>query len=158
MAGPPVRQTGSTVAGATAASVVVTIPSGVVAGDVVIVSIYKENTNAVTPPAGYTEKPASGPSTTAPQAQHTFWHRASGSESGTVTFSWTGSVFCAATADRISGCVSTGDPVEGTPATNSSNASVATLNVSLAATSANTLLYWAGTDFTGGNAWTPPTG
>lgn len=155
---PPVRQTGTTLTGASAASAVVTLPAGIAAGDVVIVSLYKENTAAVTPPAGYTEKPASGPTTTAPQAQHTFWHRASGSESGTVTFSWTGSVFRAATADRISGCISSGDPIEGAPAANSSNASVTTLNVSLAATSTDTLLYWAGTNFAGGNTWTPPAG
>jgi len=156
----PVLQTSTTSAGATSASVAVTYPASIAANDIVIVSIYKENANAVTPPAGFSEIPTA-PTTTAVQAQHTFWYRAAGGETGTVTFSWTGSVFHAAAAHRISGCTTSGNPYENTlsaPSTNSSNTSVATLNVSIASTSANTLLYWAGTDFTGGNVWTVPGG
>ena len=153
----PVLQTSSTLTGANGTSAVVTLPSGVTADDIIIVSIYKENTNAVTPPAGYAEI-GTAPTTTAPQGQYTFWFRAAGGESGTVTFSWTGNVFRAAAAHRISGCTTSGNPYEGTLATNSSNSNVTTLNVSLASTSANSLLYWGGTNFAGGNTWTAPTG
>lgn len=153
----PVVQTSTALAGAAAANAVVTLPSGIQDRDIVLVTIYKENTNAVTTvPAGFAEK-GTAPTTTAPQAQHTFWKRMSGGETGTITFAWTGSVFRAASAVRISGCASTGDPIEGINS-NSSNTSVATLSTSLAATSADTLLYFAATDFTGGNAWAPPSG
>lgn len=152
----PVWQSRTTLTGSADTSAIVTLPSSLAANDIVLVILYKENINAVTPPAGYSEE-GTAPTTTAPQAQHIFWYRAAGGESGTVTFSWTGSVFRAATAHRITGCITTGDPIEGIN-TNASNASVSTLNVSLASTSADSLLVWAGTDFAGGNTWTPPTG
>jgi hypothetical protein len=153
---PPVRQNGTNVTAANGASAVVTLPASIAANDVLVVSIYKENTNAVTPPAGWTEK-GTAPTTTGPQAQHTFWFRCAGGESGTVTFSWTGSVFRAATCDRFSGCITSGDPIEGINTNTTGAGSATTLNVSLGSTSANTLLYWAGTNFVGGNSWTPPT-
>ena len=153
----PALQTSTSLTGGNGTSAVVTLPASIAANDIIIVSIYKENTNAVTPPAGYAEI-GTAPTTTAPQGQYTFWYRAAGGESGTVTFSWTGNVFRAAAAHRISGCITSGNPYEGALATNSSNSNVATLNVSLASTSADSLLWWAGTDFAGGNTWTAPTG
>lgn len=153
----PVWQTVATLAGADATSAVVTLPTGIVAGDIVLIALYKENTAAITPPAGYTQKAQTA--TTAVQQHTLFWHRASGSESGTVTFSWTGSAWRAATADRISGCASSGDPWDSAPATALSNTAVSTSPaVSLAATSTDTLLYFSATNFNGGNAYTPPTG
>lgn len=151
----PVWQSGTTVTAAADTSAVVTLPSSIAVNDIVVVTLYKENTNAVTPAAGFTEK-GTAPTTTAPQAHHVFWKRMSGGESGTVTFSWTGSVFRAASAHRITGCITSGDPIEGM-GTAQSNASVSTLNVSLGSSSANSLLVWSGTDWTGGSGWTAPT-
>ena len=151
----PVWVSGTTLTAANGTSAVVTLPSSISANDIVLISIYKEDTGAVTPAAGFTEK-GTAPTTTAPQGQYTFWKRMSGGESGTVTFSWTNNVFRAATANRITGCITTGDPIEGFNTNFNNSSSGTSPAVSLGSTSVDTLLYWAGTDFTGGNTWTAP--
>lgn len=152
----PVWQTSTTLAASGAANAVIAIPGApLTANDVIIVTIYKENTAAVTPHSGYTEK-GTAPTTTAPQAQHTFWFRAAGGETGNLTFSWTGSVFRAATAHRITGCITTGDPIEAINANFNNSAASPTPAVSLGATSVDSLLYWAATNWQGGNAYTAP--
>lgn len=156
----PIWQTSTSLAGGSAANAVIAIPGApLTANDVVLVTIYKESTAAVTPHAGYTQKTATGvpPTTTAPQAQHTFWFRAAGGETGNLTFSWTGAAWRAATAHRITGCVTTGDPIQDIVGA-FSNSNVATLAASLAAGTGDTLLYLAQTNFTGGNSYTSPAG
>jgi hypothetical protein len=60
-----------------------------------------------------------------------------GGETGNLTFSWTGAVFRAATAHRITGCITTGDPIQDV-ITAFSNTNVSTLAVSLAAGTSTT--------------------
>jgi hypothetical protein len=53
----PVWQVSTTLAGGSAANAVIAIPGApLTANDVILVTIYKENTAAVTPHSGYTEK------------------------------------------------------------------------------------------------------
>jgi hypothetical protein len=152
----PVFESRTNLVGANGASAVITYPASIAAGDILLVHIYKENTAAVTPPDGtWTLKGST--TTTAPQHHLVFWKRAAGGETGTVTFSWTGSVFRATTCERYSNCAATGDPIEAITF-NQTNSSVTTLNVSLASTSPDSMLIWSGTSFTGGNTWTTPTG
>lgn len=152
----PVFESRTNLTGANGASAVITYPASIAAGDILIVHIYKENTAAVTPPDGtWTLKGST--TTTAPQHHLVFWKRAAGGETGTVTFSWTGSVFRSTTCERYSNCAGSGDPIEAI-AFNQTNSNVTTLNVSLAATSPDSMLIWSGTSFTGGNTWTTPTG
>lgn len=149
--------TGGSGAGTTAAFDLTSL--SVAAGDLILVFLYKENTAAMTPPGGYTQKAQT--TATVSVIEHTlFYHQASGSESGTVTFSWTGSTWRDGYAIKISGAVTSGDPFDGTPATGTSgSSSVSTAPaVSLAATSANTLLVYSQTNFAGTINFTPPTG
>jgi len=137
-----------------AASSVVTLPASIAANDVCVVTIYKENLAAVTPPAGFTEKTGTGvpPAVGSQQAQYTFWKRMAGGESGTVTFSWTGAAFQTWTCDRVSGCVTSGDPIEAIAGASSNTSTTAEPAVSLASTSANSLLYHAACNFLGGDS------
>lgn len=89
------------------------VPTGAAAGDVVVVFLHRwESINpVVTAPSGFTRK-----------AQYTagdgvakidvWWKRLTGSDAGTYSFSWTGSMFAAAHAICMTGVVSTGDPIE----------------------------------------------
>jgi hypothetical protein len=152
----PAWQSAAYTTGVSAASVAVNLPAGIVAGDLVAVFLYKENSATVTPPAGYTQEVVAAATN---HSQYLFWHRATGAESGTVTFSWTGAVWREAHAHRISGAAASGDPFSGGTASTAVNntAGTTTPAVSLTTTDPQTLLIWGGTSFTGG-AWTPPTG
>lgn len=151
----PIWQSRTTSAQATAASVAVTYPASLANTDIVIVVLYKENTNAVTVPDGtWTLK--NSVSTTAVQHHLIYWKRCTGGETGTVTFSWTGSVYSGATAHRITGCVTSGDPIEDVNSNFSNTGVTVTPAVSLASTSTDSLLLWTGSNFAGGNSWTPP--
>ena len=154
----PVWQTGVATAGTTATSKAVTLPSSIAANDIVIVTLYKEDTGAVTPPAGFTEKTATGvpPTTNGPQAQHTFWKRMAGGESGTVSFSWTANVYNAAVADRFSGCTTSGDPISDINGNFNNTSGTPTPAVSLTGTPTDSILYWASTNFSGGSSFNPP--
>ncbi len=161
MATPVFQTASSTIITGTATSVAVPVPSGVAANDVIIVGLYVETTGTVTPPAGFTEK--SSASTTASGQEHTgriFWKRATGADSGTYTFSWAATVFHASAAMRVSGCITSGDPI-GSPtntAVNNSGSGTTTPAVAtLTPSQNNTLVFFFGTSYNGGD-WTPPTG
>lgn len=161
MAAPAFQSASDTIITGAATSVAVPVPSGVAANDVILVGLYVETTGTVTPPAGFTEK--SSASTTASGEAHTgrvFWKRATGADSGTYTFSWAATVFHASAAMRISGCITTGDPI-GSPvntAVNNSGAGTTTPAVAtLTPDRDNCLVFFFGTGFDGG-PWTPPSG
>lgn len=152
----PAFQTAGTLSGVAATSALVPVPSGVAANDIIVVWLYKENANAVTPPSGFTQK-ASQAATD--HSAYLFWKRATGADSGTYSFSWTGSNWREADSLRISGCITTGDPFDtgtGAVVTNVNNtAGTASPAVSLTTTDVDRLLVWGATSFAGG-AWTPP--
>ena len=159
--GPQFGSAGSHLLGATASSAAVPVPSGVAAGDVILVHLYKQNTNAVTPPAGFTEIGTAQQTTGSVISHHVFWKRATGADSGTYSFTWTGSNWRAALATRYTGCVSTGNPYDsGGGAPNGaarSSSGTTTPAVSLTTQGPDRLLVWSGTNFNSG-AWTMPSG
>lgn len=143
--------------GSNGTSWVVPVPSGAAVGDIITVGGYKENTAAVTPPDGtWTSKAALTTSGTAHGALHVFWKRLTAADTGTYTFTWTGSAFRAAAASCNSGRVATGDPFDvfGTnePASTSTTANV---SVSPATASGDAVGFW--TNFNGGGTFTAPT-
>lgn len=152
---------GTHLTGANRTSAAVAVPAGVTAGQIVVVHLYKENTAAVTKPdVSWTEITPSVATTGSVSSHHIFWKRATASDSGTYTFSWTGSVWSEAIATRYTGAIASGNPFDtgaGAPngAQRSSNGNV-TPAVSLTTQGADRLLIWSGTNFASGT-WTAPT-
>lgn len=144
--------------GGTGTSAAPAVPAGTAANDVVIVTLYLETTAAVTPASGFAEIPTA-PAATGTQA-HTFrqfWKRATGADSGSYTFSWTGAAYRDAVAVRYTDCVLNGTPYELVAVANRDTTTVGTTPaVSLTTTYSNRLVVWSGSNFTTG-AWTPPT-
>lgn len=162
MAPPAFGAAGTYLTGASGTSAAIPVPSGVTADQIILAHLYIESTATVTPPAGFTEAGASPISATGPGA-HTlrvFWKRATGADSGTYSFTWTGSAYREGSAQRYTGCITSGSPFDtGAGAPNSAQRSsdaTTTPAVSLTTQGVDRLLVWAGTNFTGGT-WTPPT-
>lgn len=95
---------------ASAASAAVPVPTGAADKDIAVVSLYLESAAAITPPAGFTQKSDVATNATTQGRLVTFWKRLTGADSGTYTFTWTGSVWRAADCALFSGRVSSGDP------------------------------------------------
>lgn len=149
---------GTHLAGASSASAAVAVPAGMATDEVALVGLYKENTAAVTPPSGFTELTPVNSATD--HNGHLFWKRATGADSGTYSFSWTGAVWRVADCIRISRVIRWGDPFDvgaGLPVGGVDNGSVNnTPNLSLTTLGPDRLLVWFGTSFSE-FAWTPPT-
>jgi hypothetical protein len=95
-------------------SVVHAAPSGLANNDILLFMLYKQNSAAVTYPAGFTEVAAIASGTSF--WLYVAWKRAS-SESGTYTFSWTGSTWRYSMLGAYSGCITSGSPMDATPTT-----------------------------------------
>src|SRR5262245_3174201 len=116
--GPPVAGTFSAVQSATATP---TLPSGVVANEVVLVAVLSHNpvspATGFTWPSGYTQIRADDvfdSTGTKIGMSGMAWHRATGSESGTINIgrdgdTGTDTIFVTQ-CWRITGCKTTGDP------------------------------------------------
>lgn len=157
MAAPVWQSKGTDLTGTSSNQAVVALPASLAAGDIVVVALYKENAQAVTKPSiDWVEVTTGGMpiSTTAPQTCHAFWFRCAGGEIGTVTFSWTTAVWRAASASRVTGAAASGDVIEAVNAAfNNSSASTSPSVALPAGSGADCLLFWIGTNWTGGNAW-----
>jgi hypothetical protein len=155
----PVWQSSTAVASTNGTSCIYTLPGSIAVNDIVTLTLYKENTAAITWPSGFTQVTTVALAG-ANMQQAWAWKRMAGGESGTVTASWTGSVFRCGQASRITGGVTSGDPF-GTNFTTVVNETASTTcpAISLASTPADSLLLWGVNDFAGTTtAWTPPTG
>ena len=144
--------------GSNGTTAVLPVPTGAAIGDIAVVGIYKESTAAVTPPDGtWTSKASLTTSATARGGLHVFWKRLTAADTGSYTFTWTGSTFRAAAAGLWSGRLASGDPFDGTVGTAESTTGVTTLNVSTSPAAANgdAVGFW--TNFNGGGAFTAPT-
>lgn len=88
----------------------VPVPAGAAAGDIALVGLSRwEATNpAVTPPAGFAQVVEVVNAST---KLNIYWKRLSGADSGSYTFSWSGSQSANAVAVLISGALAAGDPV-----------------------------------------------
>lgn len=142
----------------------VPVPAGVVANSLVIIPMYVETTQAVTPPAGWVEAPDAPIVVTGTDAQnfHMFWHRATAPESGTYNFTLaSGIAFRSAIALRFDGVITSGTPFDTTNVTHWAAKTTTTTAVSPAVsdttTGPNRLFVWAASDWTPG-ACTPPGG
>jgi hypothetical protein len=140
-------------------SVAIPVPTGVASGDIVTVGVYKENTAAITAPSGFTLKTSDTTNATTQGALWVYWKRLTASDSGTYTFSWTGSSFAGGQAIAARGAISTGDPFQGTVSiVRTANNSGATIS-----TSADSILNGFGISFvsswaTATRTWTAPSG
>lgn len=143
--------------GSSAASAAPAVPTGAATGDIAVVAIYKENAAAITAPAGFTNKVALTTSPTTQGSLHVYWKRLTAADSGTYSFTWTGSTWCAAVCGLWSGRVASGDPFDGTVGTAESVGSVSTLNVSTSPATASGDAVGVWTNFNGGATFTPPT-
>jgi hypothetical protein len=94
-------------------SVVHNAPAGLANNDIMVIFLYKENTAAVTWPAGFSQV---GTVTSGTETVYVAWKRAS-SESGTYTASWTGSKYRWSILAAYSGAITTGNPNDATPTT-----------------------------------------
>ncbi|MGD9749793.1 MAG: hypothetical protein AB7W59_02240, partial [Acidimicrobiia bacterium] len=116
-------------AGSFGTSAAVPVPSGVAAGHVILVDLYVETSNAVTPPSGFTEIPTAASTMPSGQVHRQLWKRATGADAGTYTFTWIGSTHYDAVAVRYTGVVATGTPNDsggGAPASASRRSSSST--------------------------------
>jgi hypothetical protein len=139
----------------------VAVPAGVVAGSIIIVPLYLQTSNAVTPPAGFTEATNSPVSVASPSLHflRLFWKRATAADSGTYTFTYGGvSIYREGVAIRFTGAFATGDPTEiNATAARTTTTSGVTPAVSGTTAGPDRRLIWVGTNFTGGT-WTAPSG
>lgn len=158
----PTPQTFGALAGANRTTAQIPVPSGVAANDIIIVGLYKESTAAITPPAGFTLKTTVSCSGAELHDVSLFWKRASGADTGTYDFSWTGSAWAEGQSMRVSGAILSGDPF-GTPLNSATSNSVGSSAVTpavatLTPSEANCLVFFIGSNYNAGANWTPPTG
>lgn len=115
MALPAYGSIGAELVAGTSTAANVPVPSGMAANEIALTFLYVETTQAVTPPSGHTAAFDSPVVVTGTQAHnlHVFWHRATGSESGTYDYTIAaGLAWRFGIALRFTGCVTSGDPFE----------------------------------------------
>ncbi len=158
MAAPTFAASGSAFS-ASGANVDVAAPAGVVAGSVVVLSMFLDGgtDQNVVPPAGWTAGEGS-PVAASNHRLYVFWHRASGAEAGPYAFTWDASVYREGQAHRYEGVVAAGTPFDTPTSTAVDNASgTDTPAVEVTTAGADRLLLHAATAWSGGT-WTVPTG
>ncbi len=144
--------------GGNGATANVPVPAGAASGDIAVVGIYKENTAAITTvPSGFTLKTSLTTSGTTRGTLYVYWKRLTGADAGTYNFAWSGNTFRGAVSGLWSGRAGAGDPFDGTVGAAENAAIATTLNVSTSPAAANGDAVGIWTNFTGGNAYTPPT-
>lgn len=157
MAAPAFGAAGTYLAG-TAANSAVAYPASVGAGDILLMAMYIESTTAVTPPGSWVQKATVAVTGVSAHTFRLFWIRATGGESGTVTFTHS-SAYRECMMARYTGCVASGDPFDtaGVNTASSTTPSSATPAVTLTTGGADELLVWYTTNFDGGT-FTAPSG
>lgn len=155
MAAPAFGAAGTVLAGATSGTAAVPVPSGVTSGQIVFVFLYLEANRTVTAPSGFTLLGGAN-AAASNHWSYVFWKRATASDSGTYSFTFT-STFREAVAIRVTGALDTGDPVDVFSKAARSTSGTVTPAVSVTTTGVDRLLLWFGSDFSTGS-WTPPSG
>lgn len=149
----------SLLAAGSAANAAVPVPSGGANLTIAAVGLYMESAAVITGiPSGFTNKVSLQTSATSRGRLDVFWKRLTGVDSGTYTFSWTGSTFRAAACGLWSGRKTSGDPFDnfvlGTGSAESTT-TVASLNVSASPVAAGGDAVAFGTNFNGGGQFNP---
>lgn len=137
-------------------SAAIAVPSGVAANDIIIVHIHAENTETITAPTGFTLIGRADVTGASDFYHSVFWKRATGSDSGTYTFSWSTSTWRTGFALRIPGCITSGSPIDASTHAESATTSTTTPSVSLTTTGADRLIVWLA-DLYDVSTWTIPT-
>jgi hypothetical protein len=137
-------------------------PASVASGDVIVIPIFVDSTATITAlPPGFaeaTDSPIARPSGGGAHSLHVVWKRATGADTGTYSFTLSGSAFVAGAALRYTGCVASGNPWDVTTSADGGvTNSTTTPAVSVTTTGADRMLVFAGTNW-GGGGWTPPAG
>jgi hypothetical protein len=152
----------SSVAG-TGTSAAVPVPTGAAAGDIVVVGLYLETTDAsITAPAGFTLRSEAGSAATGLSRGRLFvyWKRLTGSDAGTYSFSWTTSAIYDVAAGAYSGRVTAGDPWDSPQiVAGAASTSLTTVIPSATVRAGGDLVAFATFHATAGaTSWTPPSG
>jgi hypothetical protein len=158
MALPVYQSVGTYLSGAGATSAALAVPSGVATDDILIAQVYKESSAAITKPSGFSEctnSPITSGAGASAHWQHLFWKRATAGDTGTYSFTWTGSTWREGQCIRINGAVASGDPTEINNAAGRNSNATTTPAVSGTTGGADRLLVWGATNFSAG-AWTAP--
>lgn len=157
-AAPTVAAVGTVLGNANRTTVPVPVPAGTAADEVVFVVIDNTSTipTALTPPAGFTLVPNSTYQTVdQPTQLRVYWKRCTGTDTGTYDFTFATANYCKAVAMRISGAITTGNPID-TDVAVGGNAATLT-GLALTTSVANALLVWAANSW-GTQTLTPPSG
>lgn len=135
----------------------VPVPSGAASGDIAVVGIYIEDTVTITPPSGFTLKSDLATSPVAHGRLAVYWKRLTAADTGTYSFTWTGTPWRGAACALFSGRIASGDPFDGTVGAVEGGSTSTTVNVSTSPTGSNgdAVGFW--TNFNGGGSFTPPT-
>jgi len=121
VAAPAFSAIGGILTGSSSTTASVPVPTGVTGvattpGELVVVYIYVENSQAVTPSAGFVHagsSPVTNPSATKPIVLNVFWKRPTAADTGTYAFTVaSGLVWREGYAVRYTGCISTGNPFD----------------------------------------------
>lgn len=142
MAAPVLAAVGAYLSAGSGTSAAIAVPSGVQAGDIILVTLHFEDAATITPPAGFALLDVEV-LTTPGFWNYIFWKRATGADSGTYTFGLGADDWRTGIAARFTGCATTGDPWDVFTNASSSTSSSTTPAVSLTTTGADRLLVWA---------------
>lgn len=160
MAAPSVGSVGTHRSG-TAAFFDCPVPSGVVAGSLVVVYVFVDGATTITTmPTGFQQAPDSPADIGGGSGNHrmyVMWKRATGADSGNYNFDMSGSNYRAGNCVRYVDVVASGDPWDDTFSAASTTSSTTTIPAEITTTGADRLLCWAATNWSSGD-WTPPTG
>lgn len=148
---------GTVLAGTEATSAAIAVPAGVTSGQIILVHLYREGTATITAPSGFTEITPRQATTTRIVEHSIWWKRATGADSGTYTFTWTGNIWRSGVAIRYTDCVASGSPVDVHNGAARSSSGTVTPAVSVTTTGIDRLLVWSGMCFNDGT-WTMPSG
>lgn len=143
------------------------VPAGVAAGDVIVVAFYAGGgtTTITSMAAGFAYAENSPRSVnsggTGQHSLHVAWKRATGNDTGTYSFTLSGSVFVYGNAHRVPGCVASGNPWDTpTGAADGGNSILTTAPpVSITTGGPDRLIFYTASDESGdGGTWSPPAG
>lgn len=159
MALPSIGALGTNAEGS-ATSLAIGLPASVVNFSGVLAVMFLDGAaQTVTWPGGWQEAESS-PVNVSPTSHglHVAWHRASGSESGSVTPTWGSSTFASAFTARVDNMVTSGTPFDSAPGAAQSAGTNVSVSPTVTTTSlgSDRLLIHVATNWSGG-AWTADT-
>lgn len=151
--------------GGTAATRSFAVPASVASGDIIVIPMFIDGSTVTISamPSGFAHAENSPRTVNAGGAGNhsvnVVWKRATGADTGTYDFTFSASAYTEGQAHRYTGCVDSGNPWDSptNAADGGSTNSTTTPAVSVTTLGPDRMLFFAGTNWSGG-AWTPPTG